>query len=89
MGRIGPTELIIILVILLLVLGPRKLPELARAVGRGIKEFRGGLQEAGADTGPRAQGAQAGGEGPAGERASWGRASRVPAAGRGRVRPGR
>ncbi len=48
-GRIGPTELIIILAILLLVIGPRKLPELARSIGRGIKEFRGGLREAAAE----------------------------------------
>lgn len=48
-GRIGPAELIIILAILLLLIGPRKLPELARAIGRGIKEFRGGLREAAAD----------------------------------------
>lgn len=48
-GRIGPMEIIIILVILLLVLGPKRLPELARSIGRGIKEFRGGLREAAQD----------------------------------------
>ncbi|MEO8208647.1 MAG: twin-arginine translocase TatA/TatE family subunit [Chloroflexota bacterium] len=38
--NIGPTELIIILVIALLVLGPGKLPEVGSALGKGIREFR-------------------------------------------------
>jgi TatA/E family protein of Tat protein translocase len=40
MFGIGSTELIVILVVALLVIGPRKLPELARALGRGLAEFR-------------------------------------------------
>lgn len=39
-GNLGPTELIIILVIALLVLGPGKLPEVGTALGRSIREFR-------------------------------------------------
>lgn len=39
-GSLGPTELIIILVIALLVLGPGKLPEVGTALGKGIREFR-------------------------------------------------
>lgn len=40
MFGIGPTELIIILVIALLVLGPKRLPELAAGLGKGLAEFR-------------------------------------------------
>jgi Tat protein translocase TatB subunit len=40
MFGIGMTELLVILVIGLVVLGPKKLPELARSLGRGLAEFR-------------------------------------------------
>lgn len=40
MFGIGPTELIVILVIALLVLGPKRLPELAAGLGKGLAEFR-------------------------------------------------
>jgi sec-independent protein translocase protein TatA len=37
---IGMPEILVILVVALLVLGPRKLPEIARSLGRGMAEFR-------------------------------------------------
>lgn len=40
MFGIGPTELVVILVIALLVLGPKRLPELASGLGKGLAEFR-------------------------------------------------
>lgn len=39
-GRIGPMELILILVIALVIFGPKKLPEIGKAVGEAIKQFR-------------------------------------------------
>jgi sec-independent protein translocase protein TatA len=40
----GPLELLVILGIALIVLGPKKLPEAARSVGRGMREFKETLQ---------------------------------------------
>ena len=36
----GPLEIIIILVIVLLVFGPKRLPDLGRSLGRGMREFK-------------------------------------------------
>ena len=40
MFNIGPTELIIILVLALIVFGPKRLPEIGRSIGRSLREFR-------------------------------------------------
>lgn len=42
---IGMQELIVILIIALLVVGPKKLPDLARALGRGFAEFKRAVNE--------------------------------------------
>ena len=39
-GGVGPTELILILAIILIVFGIGKLPEVGKGLGKGIKEFR-------------------------------------------------
>lgn len=39
-GRLGVWELALILVIALIIFGPSKLPEMGKALGRGIREFR-------------------------------------------------
>jgi sec-independent protein translocase protein TatA len=40
MGKIGPFEIILILVIVVLLFGGRKIPELFKGIGQGLKEFR-------------------------------------------------
>jgi sec-independent protein translocase protein TatA len=41
--NVGPLELIIVLAIALLVLGPKKLPEFGRSIGSGMREFKDSL----------------------------------------------
>ena len=43
MPSIGPMELIVVLAIALIVLGPKRLPDAGRSLGRGIREFEGAL----------------------------------------------
>jgi sec-independent protein translocase protein TatA len=40
MPNIGPLELIVVLVIALVILGPKKLPQMGRSVGKGMREFK-------------------------------------------------
>jgi sec-independent protein translocase protein TatA len=41
--QVGPLELVVLLIIALLVLGPRRLPDAGQALGRGMREFRSAL----------------------------------------------
>lgn len=43
--RIGMTELLLIFGVVLLLFGPKKLPELARSMGQAVKEFKKGQEE--------------------------------------------
>ena len=40
LGPVGPTELILIILIIVIIFGARKLPELGKSLGEGIKNFR-------------------------------------------------
>ncbi len=43
MPNIGPMELIVVLAIALMVLGPKRLPQAGKSLGRGIREFKGAI----------------------------------------------
>lgn len=43
MPNIGPLEIGIILLIVLIIFGPKKLPDLGRSLGSSIREFKGGI----------------------------------------------
>jgi sec-independent protein translocase protein TatA len=43
MPNIGPMELIIVLIIALVIIGPKKLPDVGRSMGRGMREFKGAI----------------------------------------------
>ena len=49
MPNIGPIELIIVLVIALVILGPKRLPAAGRSLGQGLREFRDGISGRGGD----------------------------------------
>jgi sec-independent protein translocase protein TatA len=45
MGRLGLPEMLVILVIALVVFGPKKLPDLGRSLGHAIRGFKDAMQE--------------------------------------------
>jgi TatA/E family protein of Tat protein translocase len=47
--QVGPLELLVVGIIALLVLGPARLPDAARAVGKGMREFRSALDDPDSD----------------------------------------
>ena len=48
-GWIGLPELIVLLVVLLLIFGPKKLPEMGRSLGKGMREFKDSISGSGKD----------------------------------------
>lgn len=44
-GNLGMSELLVVAVLVLLLFGPRRLPEIGRTVGRALREFKRGLNE--------------------------------------------
>ena len=45
MGAVGPTQLLLIALVVLLLFGGRKIPELMRGLGQGMKEFKDATKE--------------------------------------------
>ena len=50
MPSIGPMELIIVLVLALVILGPKRLPDAGRSLGNGLRNFKGALSGDDADS---------------------------------------
>jgi len=52
-GNLGFTEILILMLVLLLVFGAKRIPEIGASIGQGIKEFKKSLKDAG-EADPRA-----------------------------------
>ena len=52
MPNIGPLEIVVVLIIALVVFGPKRLPELGKSMGRGIREFRSTISGGGDESKP-------------------------------------
>ncbi len=59
MFSLGPGEILLILVLALVIFGPSKLPEVGKAVGRAIQEFKTAVAGGGSDERPAPKGAGA------------------------------
>jgi len=44
MGKLGPMEIVLILAIVLLLFGGKKIPELMKGLGKGVKNFKDGMK---------------------------------------------
>jgi sec-independent protein translocase protein TatA len=53
MPNIGPLEIVVVLIIVLIVFGPKRLPEMGRSLGRGMREFKNSITGADDDDEPR------------------------------------
>ena len=53
MPNIGPMELAIVLIIALVIVGPKKLPELGKSAGKGFREFKDSVTGGGDDDKPQ------------------------------------
>jgi sec-independent protein translocase protein TatA len=57
MPSIGPMEIVIVLVVVLLIFGPKRLPDLGRSLGSGMREFKQSIGSGGDPDGSRSDGA--------------------------------
>jgi sec-independent protein translocase protein TatA len=53
MPNIGPLEIVVVLIIVLIVFGPKRLPEMGRSLGKGIREFKNSITGNDEDDEPR------------------------------------
>jgi sec-independent protein translocase protein TatA len=54
MGRLGLPELVVILIIIILIFGANRLPEIGRGIGKGIRNFKDATRDAANDRDDRA-----------------------------------
>ncbi len=52
MPNVGPMEIVILLVVALLVFGPKRLPEMGRSIGKGMREFKDSISGKDEDDAP-------------------------------------
>jgi sec-independent protein translocase protein TatA len=45
LGSVGPTEIIVILLLILILFGSKRIPEIAQSLGKGIREFKKSMRE--------------------------------------------
>jgi sec-independent protein translocase protein TatA len=53
MGSIGLREILLLVLVILILFGAKRIPELARGMGRGIREFKDGMRDTGREEDPQ------------------------------------